>query len=80
MTQGTRVPPTRSHAAAAPPRKMPPLSWCVLGLAALVAAALGMGDTNTCPAECTCSGLTVSCGHRGLTRVPRHLPHDAQRM
>ncbi|XP_069958777.1 protein slit-like isoform X2 [Cherax quadricarinatus] len=58
---------------------MPPASCWILGLlATLLASALA--DANTCPPECTCSGLTVSCGHRGLTRVPRHLPHDAQRI
>lgn len=55
--------------------------WVLGALVALLVTPGARGEANvSCPTECTCSGLTVSCGRRGLTQVPRHLPTNAQRM
>ncbi|XP_076059320.1 slit guidance ligand isoform X2 [Oratosquilla oratoria] len=38
------------------------------------------GGEGQCPHECTCTALTVNCAHRGLTRIPRGIPHITQRI
>ncbi|XP_066950508.1 protein slit-like isoform X2 [Macrobrachium rosenbergii] len=34
----------------------------------------------SCPARCACFGTTVDCAKRGLTRLPRGIPLDTQRL
>ncbi|KAK3882255.1 hypothetical protein Pcinc_013354 [Petrolisthes cinctipes] len=60
-------------------------SWSTVGvlwvLVVSSVAAQGPGEgLRSCPAECTCSGLSVSCSHRGLTRMPRLLTRHTQRL
>ncbi|CAL4094795.1 unnamed protein product [Meganyctiphanes norvegica] len=35
---------------------------------------------SSCPARCACFGTTVDCAKRGLTRLPRGVPPDTQRL
>ncbi|KAK4310703.1 hypothetical protein Pmani_017760 [Petrolisthes manimaculis] len=60
-------------------------SWSTAGvlwvLVVFSVTAQGPGEgLRSCPAECTCSGLSVSCSHRGLTRMPRLLTRHTQRL
>jgi len=34
----------------------------------------------SCPAQCTCQGLSVDCSSRGLKHVPRNIPLNAIKM
>ncbi|KAK4312908.1 hypothetical protein Pmani_015708 [Petrolisthes manimaculis] len=36
--------------------------------------------SSSCPARCACFGTTVDCAKRGLTRLPRGVPPDTQRL
>ena len=45
-----------------------------------IRASMEEDDLPSCPIECDCKGLTVDCAHRGLTRIPHHLPTEARRL
>jgi slit 2 len=36
--------------------------------------------TTKCPRLCSCVGHIVDCSHRGLSTVPRKIPHDTERL
>ncbi|XP_045582081.2 protein slit isoform X2 [Procambarus clarkii] len=40
----------------------------------------GVGVGSVCPARCACFGTTVDCAKRGLTRLPRGVSPDTQRL
>lgn len=42
--------------------------------------AMGVGSSSSCPARCACFGTTVDCAKRGLTRLPRGVSPDTQRL
>lgn len=33
-----------------------------------------------CPYPCDCNGLTINCANKGLTKIPKEIPADTQRM
>uniref|UniRef100_A0A914VYX7 LRRNT domain-containing protein n=1 Tax=Plectus sambesii TaxID=2011161 RepID=A0A914VYX7_9BILA len=54
-----------------------------VGLQQLLLAIVIVGVTSTlssCPEPCECSGFTVNCAGKGLTRIPADLPLDVQRL
>lgn len=47
---------------------------CLLLCAHLLLPGLCQDGGEPCPGSCTCTGGELDCSHRGLTRVPGHLP------
>ena len=68
-------------------------TWASVMAASLQGAAAGSSSSSSsssssaqqllsaaCPARCACFGSTVDCANRGLTRLPRGLPKDTERL